>query len=111
MMNQISALLLGALLVAVGVFAGATADRIRHGRAKRAAAAPRTSWRVLPLADWPNAATAAMAADAHAALVASGFTKPRAVEAVAACQGAERATLESWIRAAFRRAGSREVAS
>jgi len=48
-----------------------------------------------------------MADDVLAALVAAGYTKRIAETAVRACVGDERATTETWVRAALRRCNMR----
>jgi len=48
-----------------------------------------------------------MADDVLAALVASGYTKRIAEVAVRSCIGDERATTETWVKAALRRVNSR----
>lgn len=102
----------GALLVVSGVLAAALADRIRGIRAQRTPVTPReraetvrpapapTPARRVPIPVTP--ATDDMN-DVIAALVAAGYKKPVAAAAALGCTGQERASLESWTRAALRR--------
>jgi hypothetical protein len=125
-------MLLGAALVAIGVLAAALADRIRGLRIsrERAATAPREQTpRVGSVA--PARATieiieaepvsAAKSGRAPAprveskaepkaqamtvvdALVAAGYKRSFAIQAVQGCGVTERATIEDWTRAALRR--------
>jgi Holliday junction resolvasome RuvABC DNA-binding subunit len=104
-------MLLGAALVVLGVLAGGIADRIRHGSAttgnvrRTHERSPRPGAVALS-----TPAHERMARDVVAALVSSGYSKPEATKAVGACAGAECATLESWVRAALRRAMKVEAA-
>jgi hypothetical protein len=117
-------MLLGAALVAVGVLAAALADRIRGLRvpATRTAATrtARTPIEVVeaevvaspPPAAPPKAARAPRAEskpqasdgadDVIAALVAAGYKKTIATEAVWGCGQDERTPVERWTRAALR---------
>lgn len=122
-------MLLGALLVAIGVVAGAFADRIRRAivhrdikpentiptaRARRATPAPapaevaRPAPEVIRLVSNPVeprvSLDAIMAKDVTAALTSAGYPKKRASDAVAACAPGERVSLEAWTAAALRRA-------
>ena len=121
-------MLLGAVLVAAGVLAAALADRIRglrvtrsvepRERASRAPsvhaartvipvfeAAPLRSTPAKPRASRvePKVSPESGGDDVIAALVASGYKKPIATDATWACSAAERATIEGWTAAAFRR--------
>lgn len=117
--------LLGAALVTIGVLAAALADRIRGLRITRDRAqptAPRAS--VTPLrvvepepeglsraaADRvqrhlrTTADRVSMSKDVIAALVATGYRRADAENAVGACVLSEKDTIEDWTRAALRRA-------
>jgi hypothetical protein len=134
-------ILLGSLLVVLGMFASAVADRIRGLRARLSAlpfaqpeplVARQPNRRIPrpfippgpPIASAPPIHGAAppqvmaaikskkspdeiMADDVLSALVAAGYTKRIAETAVKACIGDERATTETWVRAALRRCNSR----
>lgn len=131
-LNSVLFMLLGAALVAVGVLASALADRIRglrgsretsspRERTSRAAPAPQPSRAVIsvveaaePLRATPPAKpqrrvepkpqpSADGSDDVITALVTAGYKKPIATEATWACTAAERATVEGWTAAAFRR--------
>lgn len=117
-------MLLGAMLVAIGVVAGAVADRIRHrtivhrdikpentiptARARRAPAPVEPKPEVIRLVSDPVeprvSLDAIMAKDVTAALTSAGYPKKRAADAVAACMPSERVSLEAWTAAALRRA-------
>lgn len=109
-LSDILHLLLGAALVAIGVLAGAAADRIRGLRvAQRAARDPidrverrsPTPPRGAPIPT--TTAHTAMARDVVATLVTAGYGKIEAQRAVVACPGSQCATIESWTRAALRK--------
>jgi hypothetical protein len=123
MLNDLLHVLVGAILVAIGILAAALADRIRGLRvSSRAAEAPQSRRPVAepirvatpvdlvqspPVAakrksDLP-AQTRGMADEVIAALVAAGYKKPVATDAVWDCGQSERATAESWTLAALRR--------
>jgi len=125
-MPNILSMLLGAALVALGVLAAALADRIRGIRAREIAAPRRASVqatsRVIEPAEVLVEAPAitrrqargsktqdaaqrldGMAGDVVAALVAAGYRKSVAAEAVEGCGATERATIEGWTTAALRR--------
>lgn len=122
------AMLFGAGLVAIGVLASALADRIRGLRvAHRAAPAieviepPKAKRAPVQLPATPEqqevvarvaqgappsqAKMEAAAKEVIAALIAAGFKKPVAAEAVWSCGADDRRTIESWAAAALRRAG------
>lgn len=109
-MNDILHMLFGAALVALGVLAGATADRIRGLRAQRRieASVPRERRRT-PEAIPATSAQTAMAREVALALATMGFTKAVAMEAVAACKSCETSTHESWLRAALKRCAPKEA--
>ena len=118
-------MLLGAALVSIGVLASALADRIRGLAVSREGYAPReratraTSVPVappvipvmevrsppkpprVPRVEPKAAGTTDGGDDVIAALVAAGYKKPVATEAVWACGPAERASIERWTRAAL----------
>lgn len=120
-------MLLGAAFVSIGVLASALADRIRGLRVSREGYAPReranrvTSMPVAPAPVIPvmevrsappkpprvprvepkATGTTDGGDDVIAALVAAGYKKPVATEAVWACGPAERASIERWTRAAL----------
>jgi hypothetical protein len=115
--------LLGAGLVMLGVIAAAIADRIRGLRVNRPAArreadaievvaapaAPKTKRQqyVDRVATGETPSQVKMdqdAGDVIAALVAAGYKKQIATEAVWGCGAADRQTIEGWTRAALRRA-------
>jgi hypothetical protein len=118
--------LFGAALVAIGVLASALADRIRGIRAERktqerargVTPQPEPTRRDLALQksgtsllerDKPPRASSirdTIASDVIAALVASGYKRPIATEAVWSCGLHERASIEAWTRAALRRCAS-----
>lgn len=102
MLANVAMMLLGALLVVVGVLAGAVGDRIRGNRAARERAAPRRANAkgaadVAPVLEPFDA----MGRDVVTALVGAGYNKDEAIAAARACPGSARATLESWTRAAL----------
>jgi hypothetical protein len=118
-MNDVAHVLLGAALVAIGILAAALADRIRglHVTRERfrAAGPPPTSMDVIdpvlvaiPKSERARAprsqskAQQTTADDVVAALVAAGYKKQVAAQAVCACTAAERATIEDWTRSALR---------
>jgi len=118
--------LFGAALVAIGVLASALADRIRGIRAERKTQergvrvvppppeptrAVQESKRCTPTLEQGKAPRSssirdAVASDVIAALVASGYKRPVATEAVWSCGLHERASIEVWTRAALRRCAS-----
>lgn len=101
-MNDLLHMLFGAALVVIGVLSSALADRIRGIRAReRRENAQRERAQISP-ANGAGASNA-MAKDVIAALAQAGYTKAVANEAVWSCLGSERATIESWTRAALRR--------
>jgi hypothetical protein len=106
-MNDVLHMLLGAALVAIGVLASGLADRIRQLRlARRDDARPparesRPPARVRQIA--PQRDPDPGSGDVVAALVAAGYRKIIAAQAVAACTAREQATPESWTAAALRR--------
>lgn len=116
--------LFGAALVAIGVLASALADRIRSIRAERktqeravrkvtvaesesARSAP-VPQKSEPVVRAPRSSSigGTVASDVIAALVASGYKKPLATEAVWSCGLHERGSVEVWTRAALRRCAS-----
>ncbi len=124
-LNEIEFLLIGAALVAFGVVAGAVAEHIRGWRfareyrreARRSDMAPEqkrrradSPVRGVPVTEAPRHAKPSNA-DAHlamgrevaAVLVASGYSKRAATNAVNACTNTERYSLEMWVAAALRR--------
>lgn len=117
-MNDVSNMLLGAALVAIGVLAAALADRIRGFRVTRqraGAAGPHASIEVVDPEQVPipksekeraprrSKAQQTAADDVIAALVAAGHKKQVATAAVWDCSAAERTTIEEWMRSALRR--------
>lgn len=110
-MNALT-LILGGLLVALGVCAGAMADRIRYGKRRRSerttATAEATTAPAMPrqrVAVEHESGAPAFRTDVIAALTGFNFKRQIATLAVDACSASERATLESWTKAALRRAG------
>jgi hypothetical protein len=112
--------LLGAALVSIGVLVSALADRIRQLRAmyraqasvsaREPAFAPAREPAFAPAreARAPKQRSAAAeelpgSGDVVAVLIAAGYRKPVAAQAVAACSPGEQVTPESWTRAALRR--------
>jgi hypothetical protein len=114
MSSNVLPMLFGAALVAIGVLAGALADRIRGLRISRDRAinAPRAAIQVVESEPKPKRAVVPpslakmeSAADTViAALVAAGYKKSIAAEAVWGCGATDRASIEDWTRAALRRA-------
>lgn len=104
-------MLLGAALVALGVIAAALADRIRGLRVtretERSRRAPIEVVESRPEPKTKSALTGqkaqGMADEVIAALIATGYKKPAASEAVWGCTAQERETIEHWTRAALRR--------
>lgn len=96
----------GALLVIAGILASALADRIRGSRIERRTAKP-----IGQLADIKHAPRHHIEEQVIDTLVASGWRKPLAKAAACQCSNAERATLDSWIRAALKNAGKMTVTS
>ena len=99
-------MLFGAALVALGVLVGAIADRIRGNRRERAQRAPRLvgdGTATNPLRVESTSAHDAMAKDVIATIVAAGYPRKLAAEAVHACSGSQTSTIESWVRAALKR--------
>lgn len=106
MIEHILYLSIGAIFATFGVLAGALADRIRHGRARRAARDNRPRDHVAKLARdviTKESATDRMRSDVVLTLTCSGYTKAEAGQAADACHGSERSTIEAWTRAALRR--------
>lgn len=130
-MIDLAHLVLGATLVAIGVLAAALADRIRGIRLTREVYKPRThvsqrratgstaepihmiepavlsrasssSKARKPQRESTMQAGSEGAEDVVAALIAAGYKKQLATDAVLGCCGSERATLEDWTRAALR---------
>lgn len=102
-------ILFGALLVSVGVLASALADRIRGIRLVRERAPREPKVEVAKLkgatpARFMTTATDALRRDVVLALTTMGYGKIEASEAVDACAGSECGTIESWTRAALKRA-------
>lgn len=96
----------GALLVVIGVIAGAIADRIRGKRSEPRASTPRT--KAAPSEQFPAsfatpslATPGTLARDVVRALVTAGYSKPEANAAMNAAPYSARSTLESWTRAAL----------
>lgn len=131
-LSNVLLMLLGAALVAIGVLAAALADRIRGLRAPRERhaievddfdfdlppppAKPKVRRHASPspadtifVPDAPAPALgkdkqqSAVADEVVAALVAAGYKKAVATEAVWSCGHAERATVETWAATALRR--------
>jgi hypothetical protein len=107
--QAIGFMLLGGLLVAIGVVAGAVADRIRNirgdRRAERQLRAPViTPSPAPPERDRVVAISEDLGDQVVEALVASGYKKAAAKGAVWSCGASDRQTLESWTRAALRAA-------
>lgn len=113
-------MLLGAGLAVIGMLATALCDRIRGTKYTAARREPRES---RPRENVVALATAVRAAegpvtDAHktlrrdviAALVQSGFARVEATEAVDGCAGSAQSTIDSWLRAALKRANTKEAA-
>src|SRR5262245_42171552 len=131
-LSNVLPMLFGAALVAVGVLAAALADRIRGVRVQRDAAPreragrapgapaaipvirpsdllhasiatkPIRAVRTEPRSTEPKAA-AEGGDEVIAALVGAGYKKAIAAEATWACPAGERASIEGWTAAAFRR--------
>ena len=103
MLANVGMMLLGALLVVVGVLAGAVGDRIRGNRAARASAgtSPRKVAQVSDHAKAEPMELGDLGRDVVATLIASGFSKDAATQATLACPGTTRSTVESWTRAAL----------
>jgi hypothetical protein len=132
-MSDALQMLFGAGLLSAGVLVHAAADRIRGiklGRQPRVhtIAAPAAEVAPIPVKRTPipvvrtaeviasgtpakgvSMQASAMAQDVTAALVASGFKKVQAAQAVAACTTEEQASLGSWTRAALRRCAQGSV--
>jgi hypothetical protein len=131
MLNDLLHILLGGALVALGVLAMGLSDRIRGLRAGRPAVESATRNRppvgqtrqpievvepeIVPMpppkAKRPASVSDSRAGDVIAALVAAGYKKSVAAEAVWACADQERATVEMWVRAALRRCAGGAVMS
>jgi hypothetical protein len=113
---------LGAALVAIGVLTAALTDRIRGLRIVRERATAlrqpalhttaQCSGQQLDVVETATRSPAprtesrlqqGIADEVIAALVAAGHKKPVATDAVRGCSEAERATIETWTRAALRR--------
>ncbi len=119
MLQNLAMLGIGAVLVCLGVVAGAVADRIRGSRFTRertsTPAAPREvrevreprPARAKTASDGATMATTdahqAMARDVVSTMVNAGYGRPEAIAAAQACRGSECSTIESWVRAALRR--------
>jgi len=105
-MDDLSLMLLGAAFVAIGVLVTALADRIRGVRITGERAQRPVATRAKPLASLPRdtpAANDARADEVIGALVAAGYSKRVAAAATAGCAFEQRATPETWTRAALRR--------
>ena len=105
-MNDLAHVLLGAAFVTIGVLVAALADRIRGVRVTRVRAPCVVASNSRPLAP-PQRDTPATADDVQAravigALVTAGFSKRVAAAATTACAREQRATVETWTRAALR---------
>ena len=99
--SQILPMLLGAALVALGVIAGAVADRIRGVRAARASS-PRVANAKRDVIDISKPpAEEALGVDVQAALVQAGFPRGEAMAATRNTPRSQRSTLESWTRGAL----------
>lgn len=101
--GQVALLLVGGGLVALGIVAGAIADRIRGIRANRTT--PR------PLEPRQHGAPARtldpnlrLRDDVVAALAGAGYTRRQSELAADACAPSERSTIEAWTRAALKHA-------
>lgn len=113
MLTDLLHVLLGGMLVALGVLAAATADRIRGLRAQRTTPGTRRATpqievveaEIIPMpSPRPRTRnTATGADDVITALVAAGYRKPMAAEAVWNCTAEERVTIETWTASALRR--------
>jgi hypothetical protein len=102
-MTDVLHMFLGALLVSIGMLASAVADRIRQLRSTTLRSSEREP-RAPRIAPTPTPAPALDDSnDVVAALVAAGYKKVVAAQAVAACTSREQATPESWTAAALRR--------
>ncbi len=104
---NVAHLLLGAALVAIGVLAAALADRIRGVRVTRVAA-PSAAFPSAKRLARPPRHGVAKADDGEAnevvgALITAGYDKRVATAATAGCSPEQRATIETWTRAALRR--------
>lgn len=110
-MNDLAHVLLGAAFVTLGVLVAALADRIRGVRVTRVRApcAVATSSKLLapPPRDTPVTADDVQAHEVIGALVTAGFSKRVAAAATTACAREQRATVETWTRAALRRCSYR----
>jgi hypothetical protein len=98
----------GALLVATGVLASALADRIRGLCVQRQTPTPTPRVEPQRLKPRPAAVPAVFTnpdgfVEVTAVLVAAGYKKVLATQATQNCSAAERASLETWTRAALRR--------
>jgi hypothetical protein len=113
-LNNVLFMLFGAALIAIGVLAAALADRIRglkiaRERVPHETLAPRVRRPQIEVVEAelvppePKRPRGIMA-DVIAALVAAGYKKAIATEAVQGCSLSDRATIEDWTRAALRRA-------
>lgn len=107
--------LVAAALVIVGVIAGSIADRIRGNRAtvrrtRAQAHAPTDRLRSSPTtgAFFDNDTNLDMARDVITTLRTAGYDKRTAELAVAGCAPSQCATIESWTRAALKRAATKE---
>ena len=115
-------MLFGAALVAIGVLAAALADRIRASRPRRARSIE-DSRELVPVPSQPKIEVVeaesaparlapkktsrdkaqTMADEVIAALIAAGYKKAVAAEAVWGCNAQDRETIERWTGAALRR--------
>jgi hypothetical protein len=106
---QLGLMCIGALMVAIGVLAAAAADRIRG---VTISAPKRKTTDAVACERSPRSGADSSVTDAHKrlradvirALTQSGYSHAVAVEAVDDCKGSEQSSLESWIRAALKRA-------
>ena len=98
-------MLLGATLVAIGILAGAVADKIRRlrtdGPRRERGQRDRSERRPARSAE-PGQMTAT-GRHVAATIAAAGFPKRRAQAAVEECPDVERDTVERWTRAALQR--------
>lgn len=103
-MDDVTHLLLGGALVAIGVVAAALADRIRGVRSTRESvprAAATTRSKPLATRNTSIAANDTTQEDVIGALVSAGYPKRVAAAATAGCTPQQRSTPEVWTRAAL----------
>ena len=104
---NVAHVLLGASLVALGVLAAAVADRIRGVRATSVSAPSAAAPNAKRLGRAPRHTVAKVddggADEVVGALITAGYDKRVATAATAGCTPEQRATLETWTRAALRR--------